>query len=138
MSFSQTILVGRLVADPEVKTTKSGKAVCRVSMATDRFVGGQKKAEFHSVIVWEKQAEALGQHCSKGSLIQVIGENQTTHFQNNEGKKVYRTDVVARKVNFLSPRNSGQQNASQGQEPSSLGNFPGPEPTFDANEEIPF
>lgn len=108
--MNKAILIGRLTRDPEVRYTSSNRAVCQFSIAVDRpFTNqqsGQREADFINVVVWDKRAENVGKYMSKGRLIAVDGRIQTRNYENNEGKRVYVTEVVADNVQFLESKNA--------------------------------
>ena len=87
--------IGRLVREPEVRYTQSGKAVCRFTLAIDDGWGEKKKTYFIPVTCWEKLAEACGNNLVKGQKVAVMGTlTQRTYEQNGEKKSVI--EVVAR------------------------------------------
>ena len=110
--MNKAILIGRLTRDPELRYTSSNRAVCQFSIAIDRpFTNqatGQREADFINIVVWDKQAENVGKYITKGRLIAVEGRIQTRNYDNNEGRKVYVTEVVATNVQFLESKNATQ------------------------------
>ena len=97
-------LVGRLTRDPEVRYTSSNMAVARFSIAIDRRRGkdGEEQgADFPSIVVFGKQGENCGAYLSKGSQVAITGRIQTGSYTKQDGTKVYTTDVVADRVEFL-------------------------------------
>ena len=104
MNFNKVILVGRLVRDPEMKSTTTGQSVCNFSIATSRFWTNketnekQEKTEFHNIVAWAKQAEVITQYLNKGSLILVEGRLETRSWQDSDGNKHYRTEVIAERI----------------------------------------
>lgn len=108
--MNKAILIGRLTRDPELRYTSSNRAVCQFTVAIDRpftnQTSGQREADFINVVVWDKTAENVGKYMSKGRLIAVEGRIQTRNYDNNEGRKVYVTEVVATNVQFLESRNA--------------------------------
>lgn len=114
--MNKAILIGRLTRDPELRYTSSNRAVCQFSVAIDRpFTNqatGQREADFINVVVWDKQAENVGKYVTKGRLVAVEGRIQTRNYDNNEGRKVYVTEIVANSVQFLESKNSVQNNSS--------------------------
>ena len=108
--MNKAILIGRLTRDPELRYTNSNRAVCQFSIAIDRpFTNqatGQREADFINIVVWDKQAENVGKYVTKGRLVAVEGRIQTRNYDNNEGRKVYVTEVVANNVQFLESKNS--------------------------------
>jgi len=102
--MNSVIITGRLTKDPEYKETGTGLAVCQMQVAVDRPVkDGENKADFPRVVVFGKQAENCNKYLSKGKMVGVSGRLQTGSYENKEGKKVYTTDVIADRVEFLSP-----------------------------------
>lgn len=98
--LNRVMLLGNLGADPELRMTPSGQAVLKLRLATsesylDRNKVRQERTEWHSVVVWGKRAEALNKILSKGSRIFVEGGLRTSSYDDREGNKRYRTEVVA-------------------------------------------
>ena len=114
--MNKAILIGRLTRDPELRYTSSNRAVCQFSIAIDRpFTNqqtGQRDTDFINVVVWDKRAENVGKYMSKGRLVAVEGRIQTRNYENNEGKRVYVTEVVAENVQFLESKNAGSNNST--------------------------
>ena len=107
--LNRVVLVGRLTRDPELKFLGDGTAVANFTLAVNRpFKNGEGKqdADFINCVVWRKPAENVANFLKKGSLAGVDGRVQTRSYDNNEGKRVYVTEVVAESVQFLEPRNS--------------------------------
>ncbi|MBP3952617.1 single-stranded DNA-binding protein [Bacillus suaedae] len=124
--LNRVVLVGRLTRDPELRYTPNGVAVTNFTLAVNRTFSnkqGEREADFINCVVWQKPAENVANYLKKGSLAGVDGRIQTRSYDNNEGRKVFITEVVAESVQFLEPRgaNSGQGNESYGG-PSSMGN----------------
>ena len=98
--LNRVMLLGNLGADPELRMTPNGQAVLKLRLATsesylDRNKVRQERTEWHSVVVWGKRAEALNKILSKGSRIFVEGGLRTSSYDDREGNKRYRTEVVA-------------------------------------------
>ena len=126
--MNKAILIGRLTRDPELRYTSSGRAVCQFSIAISRNYTnqqGQRDTDFINCVVWDKQAENLAKYITKGRLIAVDGRIQTRNYDNNEGKKVYVTEVLANNIQFLESKNSGQGNNSESNPFDSM-----PEPSY--------
>ena len=106
--LNKVILIGRLTRDPELRHTPNGASVCQFTLAVDRIPdqNGQRQADFISVIVWNKLAENLAKYMSKGRLIAVEGRIQVRNYENNEGKRVYVTEIIATNIQFLESRNA--------------------------------
>ena len=106
--MNKVFLIGRLSRDPELRHTTSGMPVCQINVAISRPVGQGKEPEtdFINVVVWNKQAENVSKYLAKGRQIAIEGRIQTRNYDNNEGKKVYVTEVVALSVQFLESKGS--------------------------------
>ena len=105
--INQVTLVGRLTKDPELRYTAEGKAVSNVTIAVNRPFrnkGGEYEADFVQCTLWKKTAENTAQYCRRGSIIGITGRIQTRHYENQEGKKIYVTEVVAEMVQFVGPK----------------------------------
>lgn len=156
--INRVILVGRLTRDPEMKYTQSGLAVTRFTLACDRpFTGqdGKREADFIDCVVWRKQAENVAQYLKKGSLAGVEGRLQISSYDDKEGQRRYRAEVVADSVRFLESRNarsdggapsqdygnrSGQASGSNSSGNSGFGNdpFTGSNPIDLSDDDLPF
>ncbi|MFC7395105.1 single-stranded DNA-binding protein [Scopulibacillus cellulosilyticus] len=111
--INRVVLVGRLTKDPELRYTPNGVAVANFTIAVNRpFTNqqGDRDADFIQVVVWRRQAENAANYLNKGSLAGVDGRLQTRSFENNEGRRVYITEVVADSVQFLEPKGSSSRN----------------------------
>lgn len=105
--LNRALLVGRLTRDPELRRTGSGKAVTSFNLAVERnFKSDDQEADFINCVCWGKIAENTERYCSKGSMISVDGRIQTRNYENNQGQKVYVTEVIADSVQFISTRNN--------------------------------
>lgn len=113
MNINKVFLMGNLTRDPEFRQTPTGQSVCTVAMATNSFFTSrsgerQKKAEFHTVILWGRQAEIANQFLRRGSSVFIEGRLQTRAWTDKEGKNRKTTEVVAERMQ-LGPRGSGAQ-----------------------------
>lgn len=100
-------LMGRLVADPELKTTQSGNSVCTFRVAVDRSYvsqGEERQADFITVTAWRKTAEFVSKYFQKGSLIAIEGSLQTRQYQDKNGNNRTATEVLAAEVGFCGPK----------------------------------
>lgn len=112
--LNRALLVGRLTRDPELRRTGSGKAVTSFNLAVERnFKSDDQEADFINCVCWGKIAENTERYCSKGSLVSVDGRIQTRNYENNQGQKVYVTEVIADSVQFISTRNNNTATAAQ-------------------------
>ena len=109
------ILVGRLTADPELRTTSGGTSYCRFSVAVDRnFVksGEERKTDFINCVAWGQQAEFISRYFSKGRRIGVQGSIETGSYTNREGAKVYTTDIRVDRVEFVDSKSESNSSGS--------------------------
>ena len=106
--LNKVVLIGRLTKDPELRFTPSGVGVATFTLAVERQFSrnGEKKTYFIPIVARKKQAENCAEYVKKGSLVAVDGRIQTRNYDNNEGKKVYVTEVVADSVKFLEKKKS--------------------------------
>ena len=118
--LNRVILMGRITADPELKTTNTGVSVTSFSIAVDRnYVkqGEERKADFFNIVCWRSTAEFVCRYFGKGSLIAVEGQLQSRQFQAKDGSNRYVVEVVADNVSFTGERrdnNAGGYNQSYG------------------------
>lgn len=113
--LNRVILIGRLTRDPELRYTPSGVAVSQFTLAVDRpFTNqqGNREADFINIVVWRKQAENCATYLRKGRLVAVEGRIQTRNYENNEGRRVYVTEVVADNVRFLESAGASNRDES--------------------------
>ncbi len=115
--LNNVILMGRLVAEPELKTTNSGLSVTSFRIAVDRSYakqGEERKADFFDIVCWRNTAEFVCRYFGKGSLIAVEGKLQSRTYQAKDGSNRYVVEVVADSVSFTGERrdNSGGNNGN--------------------------
>jgi len=103
--LNQVILVGRLVRDPELQLTESGKKRSSITLAVSRGYknqNGEYETDFLDCVLWTGIAENTSEYCKSGDLIGVKGRLQTWLLENDDGSKYKKVEVVAEKVTFLS------------------------------------
>lgn len=108
--LNRVILIGRLTRDPELRYTPTGVATTSFTLAVDRpftSQGGEKEADFIPVVTWRQLAETCANYLRKGRLAAVEGRIQIRNYENNEGKRVYVTEIIADNVRFLESANQG-------------------------------
>jgi single-strand DNA-binding protein len=103
--MNRVLLTGRLTRDPELRTTAGGKSVAQFSVASHEYVGGKEKPEFHSVVTWGRLAEICGRYLGKGQQVALEGRLQTRTWDDDQGKRHWKTEIVAVSVEMLSGRN---------------------------------
>ena len=137
--INNVVLVGRLTRDVELRYTPSNQAVATFTLAVNRNFKnqstGEREADFINVVIWRQQAENLANWAKKGALIGVTGRIQTRSYDNQQGQRVYVTEVVAESFQLLEKRdNAGNHTSNEDQMPS---NFSGP--TMDIDDDgLPF
>ena len=142
MNLNKVILIGRLAADPEVRTTQSGQQVVSFRMVTNRSwtnQSGEKQdqPEFHSIVAWGKLAEIIGHYMKKGGLAMIEGRLQTRSWVGQDGNKRYTTEVVAETLQ-MGPRPTGtSQNQDYSQNKNSFSPSPSKKSEDIEKEEIP-
>lgn len=121
-----TVLVGRLTKEPELRRTQSGTSVVSYTLAVNRKSkkDGQPETDFISCVAWNKTADLMAQYLHKGSLIGIEGSIQTRYYDNQQGQRIYVTEVVTNKISFLESKNiqEAQQTQPQYQQPSTNNN----------------
>jgi single-strand DNA-binding protein len=150
--LNRVMLLGNLGADPELRMTSGGQAVLKLRLATsetylDRNKVRQERTEWHSVVVWGKRGEALAKILNKGSRIFVEGGLRTSSYDDKDGNKRYKTEVVANNI-ILSgggggrggPRgdSGGPGPSEEGPAPSGGGGFSDADYGGGGDDEIPF
>lgn len=116
--LNRVMLLGNLGADPELRVTSGGQSVLKLRLATsetylDKNRVRQERTEWHSVVVWGKRAEALGKFLTKGSRLFVEGGLRTSSYDDKEGNKKYRTEIVASNI-ILSGSGGGSRGGGGG------------------------
>lgn len=107
--LNNVTLMGRMVADAEIRTTNTGKSVANFRIAVDRAYskGDDKQADFITIVAWEKTAEFICKHFGKGSMIAIQGKIQTRNYEDSNGNKRTAFEVVANEVSFCGGKNEG-------------------------------
>lgn len=111
--LNKVMLLGNLGADPELRMTSGGQAVLKLRLATsenylDRNRQRQERTEWHSIVIWGKRAEALAKILGKGSRLFIEGGLRTSSYDDRDGNKRYRTEIVASNI-LLQGRGGGGQ-----------------------------
>lgn len=131
--LNSVILIGRMVADPELKYTPSGVAVTSFRIAVDRRFKsetGEKQADFIDIVAWKQSAEFAANYLTKGRLVAVQGRIQTRSWVQQDGQKRFKTEVVAESVQGLDRPKEGHAPASA----SGGGSEYMPEPPMGGND----
>jgi len=112
--INNVVLVGRLTRDAELRYTGSGIAVASFTVAVERpytNAQGERETDFINCVAWRKTAEIVSNFTRKGSLVGVTGRMQTRNYTNNEGRKVYITEVVCENFQMLEPKSVTEKRA---------------------------
>lgn len=121
--INNVVLVGRLTRDPDLRYTSSGVAVATFSLAVNRNFtsqNGERETDFINCVIWRKPAETLANYARKGTLIGLTGRIQTRNYENQQGQRVYVTEVVADNFQLL------ESKAVNDQRRQADGNFDNP------------
>lgn len=112
-------LIGRLTKDPELKYSQSGVAICTFTIAVNRDFtnqNGEREADFIQCKAFKKTAENLANYQQKGSQIGVVGRIQTGSYEGQDGKRVYTTDVMVDRIEFLGSKSDGNNQGGNQQQ----------------------
>ncbi|KXU02058.1 MULTISPECIES: single-stranded DNA-binding protein [Streptococcus] len=113
--INNVVLVGRMTRDAELRMTQSNTAVASFTLAVNRNFksqNGEREADFINCIIWRQQAENLANWAKKGALIGITGRIQTRNYENQQGQRVYVTEVVAENFQILESRNQQNNNSN--------------------------
>lgn len=105
--LNQVVLVGRLVKDPEIIESEEGKKHSNITLAIPRSfknVDGEYETDFVNCVLWDSIAQNTTEYCKKGDIVGVKGRMQSSSYEKEDGEKVYRLDVIAERVTFLSSK----------------------------------
>ncbi len=108
MNLNKVFIIGNLTRDPELRQISSGQAVCSFGVATNSFFtdksgAKQRKAEFHNLVAWGRQAEIISQFLKKGSMVFVEGRLQTRSWADSRGQNHKTTEIICERIQ-LGPR----------------------------------
>lgn len=119
--INNVVLVGRMTKDAELRYTPQNQAVATFSLAVNRNFknsNGERDADFINCVIWRQQAENLANWAKKGALVAIVGRIQTRNYENQQGQRVYVTEVVADSFQLLESRNTQEQRGGNSQAPS--------------------
>lgn len=105
-------IMGRLVADPELRTTTQGNSVCSFRIACDRSYvqqGQERQADFIDIVAWRQQADFVSKYFQKGSMIAIDGSLQTRNYQDKNGNSRTAVEVVANNISFAGAKRQDSQ-----------------------------
>ncbi|HET9342826.1 MAG TPA: single-stranded DNA-binding protein [Candidatus Eremiobacteraceae bacterium] len=143
-SYNHIVLVGRLVADPELRQTQDGTPVTSFRIAVNRPKGrsGQEQTDFFGVSVWRQRAEAAAKYLQKGRPVLVSGRLQIREYTDREGNKRTAVEVSADDFQFMDSKPAGDNGGAPRQAASTTSTASSDLPEYefhsDADEEVPF
>lgn len=142
--FNRVLLLGNVGADPELKMTQGGTSVLKIRLATteryqDKSGTWTDRTDWHSVVVWGKRGESLHKLLAKGSQIFVDGSLRTSSYEDRDGNKRYKTEVVASKVILggRAPGRGDEEPRGQRREAPPASDDDGPPPDL-PDDDLPF
>ena len=112
--LNNVVLVGRMTRDAELRYTPQNQAVATFTLAVNRNfknANGEREADFINCVIWRQQAENLANWAKKGVLVGITGRIQTRSYENQQGQRVYVTEVIADNFQLLESRNQSQDKA---------------------------
>ena len=145
--INNVTLIGRLAKDVELKYTPANQAVAQFTLAVNRTfknANGERESDFINCVIWRKSAENFANFAKKGALIGITGRIQTRNYENQQGQRVYVTEVIAENFQMLESRNQqqGQQQAQPQQATQQQAKQPDPfaggAPTSLNDDDLPF
>ena len=113
--INRAVLTGRLTKNPELRYTNNGAAVTTFTLAVNRAFtnqNGEREADFINCVMWRKSAENFANFTHKGSLVGIDGRIQTRNYENQQGTRVYVTEIVADSFSLLESRSESERNQS--------------------------
>lgn len=109
-------LIGRLVKDPQLRYSSNNVAIVKFTLAVNRTFAnkdGERDADFISCVAFKQNAENLSKYQKKGNRIAISGHIQTGSYEDNDGKRIYTTDIVCDNIQFLEPKQYNSEEAKQ-------------------------
>lgn len=143
MNLNKVLLIGNLTRDPEVRTTPTGQNVASFSIATsrrwtDKEGKPKEQTEFHNLVAWRKLADIVGQYVKKGSKVFVEGYLQTRSWEDQQGTKKYRTEIIVDNLIMLDKKGESGGNPFTGNVDTSTAQPEAPAENEINVEDIPF
>lgn len=137
-TVNKVILIGRLGADPEIRYTPSGRAVSNFRIATNETWKNkdgqqQERTEWHSIVIWDKQAEIAAEYLKKGSHVYIEGRLQTRSWEGQDGAQRRTTEIVAQRMQMLDKKGAATDESYVPEEPPTDSG-----PDLGGNDDLPF
>jgi single-strand DNA-binding protein len=111
------LLTGRVTRDPELRSLASGKTVTTFTISTRDVVDGADQIEYHTIVAWDRLADIAGHHFGKRQLVAVEGRLQTRPWEDERGRRHWKTEIIAECVEALSGRGKGAMRKAEDSEP---------------------
>lgn len=114
--INRSVLVGRLTRDVDLRYTANGTAVATFTVAVNRQftnANGEREADFINCVIWRKAAENFSNFTHKGSLVGIDGRIQTRNYENQQGQRIYVTEVVVENFALLEPKSANDNHPSK-------------------------
>ena len=124
-------LTAKLTRDPELTETSSGVSVCRFSIAVNRRVDGEQKADFYNITAWRGLGETVAKYTQKGNKLLVVGNIELGEYEDRDGNKRTSINIVAQDVEFLTPKSEQTEERESTKKKPTL-------QSFDDDSDIPF
>ena len=113
--MNKAFLIGNLTRDPELTETKDGVAVCRFSIAVNRFIrAGETQTDFFNITAWRGLGENVAKYCKKGQKVAVVGAIQVRNYEDRDGNTRTAVDIIASDVEFISSSNNSSSDRDYG------------------------
>ncbi len=140
---NKAILIGHLGRDPEIRYTPSGMAVANFTMATsenwtNKEGTRESRTEWHRIVAFGRLAEICGEYLSKGRQVYVEGRLQTREWEDRDGNKRYTTEIVAREMQMLGSKDSGDTSKTKPKPQNQVSEVPEPSYSNIQDDDIPF
>lgn len=139
--INNVVLVGRMTKDAELRYTPSNVAVATFTLAVNRprkNENGEREADFINCVMWRQPAENLANWAKKGALIGITGRIQTRNYENQQGQRVYVTEIVAENFQMLESRQQSQQGQSSSFQNGNNPPFDNTNPMDISDDDLPF
>jgi single-strand DNA-binding protein len=142
-TVNKAILIGRLGKDPDMRYTPSGTAVANFSIATnssykDSDGNWNDKTEWHNIVAFGRLAEFSGEYLKKGRQVYIDGRLQTSSWEDQNGQKRYKTEIVAGEMQLIGGRGEGDSSSDSGEDSSSNDAPPQEPPAANEEDDLPF
>ena len=139
--MNKVFVIGRITADPELRTTQSGMAVAQYRIAVNRrtkSADGQQQADFFPCVAWDKNAEFVAKYLSKGMKIAIAGQLQTRSYDAQDGSKRYVTEIIVNEHEFCESKGAGGYQEQSAPAPEPPSGYNGGGFTEVQDDELPF